>query len=159
MGLMLIAGLLAPPAANINEMHPGTSLCFGVAYSQEHMNKHPLQTVKALTVRVVKASEGPGSAVRLGVRANIRKGVYDTEMICDLEGHRLVCGVECDGGRATLRWNPHNPVGGITFINQSFAASGGCAHEKAEEIWVESRRGGDDVFRLKPMPEEICSLH
>ena len=80
--------------------------CFVRVYDADHLARHPLQKVSAMTL-LVDAEKVPEDAslnysFRLGLKYRNRNGAFDSSGNCGhadsaTSGH-LGCGVDCDGG-------------------------------------------------------------
>ncbi len=147
-------------------------VCFARAYSGPHMQSHPAQTVRLLTLKFSRNPYNPSTMLSLNIYAVLKRTTTDEKgeertinrpytnlMICDLAGNQLNCGVECDGGRATVSWSlEKNAKNEITFVNHGFVLHGGCGEDMKEgdEVFLTPTPGGDDVFTLFQHPEDHC---
>jgi hypothetical protein len=91
----LTLGLFATPASA--DRLKG---CYSARYSPAHMQAHPGQTPRFLSVRIT-----PGATTVFKVTARLRgkTGKWTESGICDKVGSKLDCSVECDGGGFTLQ--------------------------------------------------------
>lgn len=154
----------ANPFADLSDGNP---VCFERTYSDRHMEKHPLQTVKSLQMKYSLEPETSGNEfIYLDIRALIKRPegrrtkykIYSNSMGCGLRDGRLECGIDCDGGTATVAWDVHADGNEIWFRNQGFVMYGGCGSEvdMDDMIWLDPKKGGDDIFRLYRMNDKAC---
>lgn len=158
---------VASPFNNITESRP---VCFSREYSDQHLARHPKQTVQSMTMKFSKDANS-GEGIMLGINAKIKRvktlpsgdtitelKPYTTGMGCFLEGETLRCMIDCDGGSAKVTWNVTDKGNEIEFKNEGFVMYGGCGEEVNEEdtIWLDPVKGGDDVFRLFALPTNDC---
>lgn len=87
--------------------------CYGRSYSLNHLNEHPDQKVVDIAFshfpykqQLLGPSdsfhpypETPRFVARLDVWIKGQNNGWQTEAICEPEGDRLKCSIECDGGR------------------------------------------------------------
>lgn len=130
--------------------------CFGREYSAEQLRSRPLQTVRLLRAKLSRQDGSDAAfleieAVLKGAK-NLHK-LWRQFLICADDG---VCAVECDGGSVRLAGSAD---GGLSFHNQRFVLEGGCDGdgEEKETVFLDNKRGGDDLFRLARLPQEYCS--
>ncbi|MES3039022.1 MAG: hypothetical protein V4736_14035 [Bdellovibrionota bacterium] len=131
-------------------------LCFGREYSSLHLGLHPLKTVKKITARF---STEPQYNTKIMQLELILKGeqysykVFKAFMVCLPESGS--CHVECDGGSVYLKSSDDDKV---SVINQGFVAQGACGEDgqDLDTIFIEAKKDGDDVFKLKRLPSEFC---
>ncbi len=163
--LIILLSLL--PAALVNaspmsEITKDNPVCFERAYSERHMGSHPLQTVKSMQMKFhIDATTSPGSTY-LNIKAQIKKNrrykPYQTDMNCRMSATTLSCSIDCDGGTAKVEWETSGKDGEITFVNKGFIMYGGCGEETDPNdwIWLDPKKGGDDIFKLYKMPTNVC---
>jgi hypothetical protein len=144
-------------------------VCYGREYSAKHMESHPLQTVKQLKLKFYRDEYTNDTSAILEVKADLKREVkekdsgetytvikpYHTGMGCTLEGGSVNCAIDCDGGSASATWDMKKSGAEITFVNKGFVMFGGCG-EEGETIWLDPKKGGDDVFQLYQLPKEFC---
>jgi hypothetical protein len=99
--LALATSLLATPvtAAEIKG-------CYSVTYSKAHMQAHPGQTPRFLSVRIRRV--GADTIFEVGAKLRGKTGKWTEGGNCSVIGTRLDCGVECDGGGFVLRKSGNN---------------------------------------------------
>lgn len=153
----------ANPFENITPENP---VCFEREYTEGHMDRHPLQTVKQMTMKYSTEPRFEG-AVLLDIKALIKRpskkrytyNVYSTTMFCSLKTESLECSIDCDGGNATVAWDVQSGDGDeIVFKNKGFVMYGGCGSDvdMDDTIWLDAKKGGDDVFKLYRMDDNAC---
>lgn len=154
----------ANPLADLSAGHP---VCFEREYSDKHMAAHPLQTVKKMEMKASIVPELAGDEfIFLDIRALIKRPVgrgfqykvYSNGMGCGLKDNRLECGIDCDGGTATVAWDVTADEDQIWFRNKGFVMYGGCGSDvdMDDMIWLDPKKGGDDIFRLYRMNDKSC---
>lgn len=156
-------------AGPLKEVTVDQPICYGREYSESHMQKHPLQTVKQMRLKFYKDEYSSENSALLDIQAQIKRTITDSEgnsyetykpyssgMGCSENGNRLECSIDCDGGSAKVAWNVSRTKDEIIFRNQGFVMVGGCGDEENDTIWLDPKRGGDDVFRLYALPKEFC---
>ncbi len=160
LGLLVLAQAVF--AKTPAEVTYGEPQCYGREYTNAHMQKTPLQTVKKMDVKFYKYNQTE-EGILLDVTAQIKKDdvykQYSTSMYCTSESATsLRCGIECDGGSATITWDVKTVGNEILLKNNGFVMYGGCGEDVSEEdmIWLEDLKGGDDVFKLYALPAEYC---
>lgn len=158
---------LASPFDSLTKDHP---VCFGREYSTAHMAAHPLQTVKLLKLKFYKDEFAGSETSYLDIKAEIKREQTDKEsgekftvfkpyssgMSCFLKNDRLNCNIDCDGGSAKVAWNVTQKGNEVLFKNEGFVLVGGCGEDETDTIWLDPKKGGDDVFRLFALPSEFC---
>jgi hypothetical protein len=157
-------GAFANPIPGLTDAQP---VCYGREYSKSHLSKHPKQTVRQMKLKFSKEAEHHPS-VLMKVDAEIRREViqygekvqiykpYSTAMSCTVNGSKLECGIDCDGGHASVNFAITNAKNEILFKNEGFVMYGGCGDEADEMIFLQATKGGDDIFKLYPLPKEYC---
>ncbi len=177
MKIASLALLLLPTfsgyAASIDEVTESQPACYEREYSEQHMQSHPAQTVKKLRLKFYKNEYYSEDSLGLDVKALIKRTVEKTNflgkkvkrvvyrpfansMFCQVQGERLRCGIDCDGGSATIQWDIATKDREILMINKGFVLHGGCGEEEGETIWLTPTKGGDDVFKLYALPQHQC---
>jgi len=160
------AQVFANPFANVR---PNAPVCFGREYSTAHMNAHPNQTVRQMKVKASKEEWSGQSGLVLTINAEVKREVkpregepytifkpYGTVMTCAARADRLQCGIDCDGGSATVTWNVRQTGNELRFVNRGFIMYGGCGDDTDDYIFLNALKGGDDIFRLFPLPATYC---
>lgn len=165
--LMLILLVSTPAfAAPWAGLSKNNSLCYGREYTEAHMAKHPLQTVKTMKVRIDAPDEELNSGLLMYIDLKLKRTTtdgfdflkpYHSGMFCNQEGNNLFCGIECDGGSAVVSWSVKDNGKTITFRNNGFVVYGGCGEDVEESEYLEAAKGGDDVFVLYKLPQEYCA--
>lgn len=173
--LSLLASLTSLSHASIDDVRPGNPVCFQREYSDDHMKTNSLQTVKKMKLRFSQSDYHAPDTMALDVEAwvkrvktrttftgkKVSKIVYrpfSNVMFCQKEQNHLRCGVECDGGSAIIQWDISTKDREITLKNNGFVLHGGCDSDLAEgeTLWLEPKKGGDDIFRLYAVPMHQC---
>ena len=153
----------------------GQPQCYGREYSEAHMQSNTLQTVKKMDVKFYKYAPNE-PVVLMQVNAQIKRSKtvtnedgstetydvikpYANTLVCDAAGKtQLNCYIECDGGSATVSWDVKTVNKQLTFTNKGFIMYGGCGEDVDENdwVWLDNKKGGDDVFKLYALPAEYC---
>lgn len=173
--LLSLLATLVPTHASIDDVRPGNPVCYQREYSDDHMKANALQTVKKMKLRFSQSEYHTPDTLSLDVEAHIKKiktrttitgkkvskvvyRPFSNVMFCQREENQLRCGVECDGGSATIQWDIATKDREILLKNNGFVLHGGCGDElqEGETIWLDPKKGGDDVFRLYAMPKHQC---
>lgn len=170
--LFLSSNVFAASVQSVTESQP---VCFGREYSQAHMDKTPLQTVKKMSVKFRKTEPGADYLI-MDIEASVKTTkteTYDGEtfthevyksykngMVCNKTRQTTMeCYIECDGGRAGITWDAATASQKITFMNSGFMLYGGCGEGEEDMdnwLWLESVKGGNDIFNLYALPPEYC---
>lgn len=146
----------------------GKPLCYGREYSTNHMKDHPKQTVKKMRIKFSRSRDEVG--ILMDVQAGILQTPldpqsdfdivkpYENTMYCASSSPTsLECGIDCDGGHATVQWDVKTVNDELILKNEGFVLYGGCGDEQeGDMIWLAPQLGGDDVFKLKALPAEYC---
>lgn len=164
-------------AATVDSVTVDQPVCFGREYSEKHMAKAPLQTVKKMSVKIRKFPEADGGSLVMDVSALIKKDIteknedgttytystykpYVSALGCSkTSSTTLECYIDCDGGSAALTWDVKTAGQKVTLINNGFTLYGGCGEDEADMdnwLFLESVKGGDDVFELYSLPTQYC---
>lgn len=142
--------------------------CYSRQYSTEHMAKNPKQTVTAMAAKFyTETFSGSGDEDYqidlLKIQAKVKGSdkVYGVELACNKDGS---CFIDCDGPRVAARFSKNNP--GSMLIDNSEGSLVldplTCGDDVSEEeleamnVWLKGTKGGDDIFRLDPMPDYQC---
>lgn len=152
----------------------GVEACFGRVYDARHLKEHPKQRVTGFHVfrdftpdpnseieqetreQMIK-DDGTNGYVNVTafVRFRDRKGVFSHMLSCRrMEGGKVFCGIECDGGSFNLR-----PSGSSLLVdNNGFVVVGGCGGNEEEQAHPEFVAPGadDKTFRLDRQPVAQC---
>ena len=128
--------------------------CFLRVYSDGHMKKNPNQTVKIMSI----AFEG---AARAGVDAGATAGVnvwfrdnarnYQAFMLCGPDGDKFWCGVECDGGGATIKWRSKDR---ILLTTTGFYVDADCG--EGDMRLVKDTGAASTTYRLDRVAIDQC---
>lgn len=162
-------------AAAITDATADQPVCFGREYSEAHMNKNTLQTVKKMTLKFSKDDVGGGYMMNIDAQikktefvtlddgtqeTNVLYKPYTSGMYCQVDGKTsLNCFIDCDGGTAAVSWEVATAKNEITFTNKGFQLYGGCGEDELDSsnwIWLDPAKGGDDVFKMYALPSQYC---
>lgn len=129
-------------------------LCFGREYAAAHLRARPLQTVRLFRAKLSKQADTEGSflsveAVLKGER-NEHK-LWKQFLVCSDNG---TCAVECDGGSVSLA---SLRDGSLSLRNNRFVLEGACDGGEKKTVFLDNKRGGDDLFELHRLPAEFCA--
>ena len=127
--------------------------CYERVYDARHLADHPSQHVESMRIRFFRraGADTVAAVMNLRFREGSRRyrqpaATYVAGFICMREGNRVMCGVECDGGRVSLRFTGRAP-GELTLdASEGFAMSPSCPDE--EHIERFNPRPDDRVFLL-----------
>lgn len=167
--------LLSSSAAFANPAKLATAeqpVCYAATYSKDHMQKHPLQTVKSMKFMFSKEEWNDADSALLNITADVKVqrlsaaseqpvyvyAPYQQTMSCQTQGETLFCGIDCDGGSGIVSWTAKGSGDQITFTNNGFVMYGGCGEDVPEEVYIQSKKGGDDIFNLKRQPDNACQV-
>lgn len=143
-------------------------ICYGWSYSLDHMAANPQQSVKTFATRFYRM-KNTGDTIYLAIdvdlqRLNKKKKIsykrFHSGMHCTLSSAEaaLECRIECDGGRAKVKWDVASlDHQSITFENEGFVLGGTCGDGRGEFLRLEPTVGGDDVFKLERMSDADCA--
>ena len=162
--LVLLAALLLSPPSLAEDEIPFRDLlggvtveqplCFGREFSADQLRARPLQTVSLLRAKLSKQAESDGAYLEVEAvlkGAKNKHKLWRQFFVCADDG---VCAVECDGGSVRLTGSND---GGLTLHNNRFVLEGGCDGDDKETVFLDNKRGGDDLFRLHRLPHEYCA--
>lgn len=150
----------------------GQPVCYAATYSKDHMKKHPLQTVKSMKFKFSKDEYSSEDSTILNITADVKVQLmsaenekpvfvyapYQQSMSCQTSGDTLFCGVECDGGSGVVSWTAKGSGDQITFKNNGFVMYGGCGELVPKEVYIENKKGGDDIFNLERQSDKTCQI-
>jgi hypothetical protein len=130
--------------------------CFVRQYTDDHMRKNPNQVVESIAIRF----EGPATNKRTtGEWGDVTAYFNDTPtkftqtLVCSSYDFSHWCGVECDGGRAEVRWKDPDT---ILLTTEGFAVSGGCDSAETEMRYIKDKTEGFTTFRLNRAAMDSC---
>lgn len=150
MAARLVAGLFfagAPVAAQSITQHFGTQIdsCFQRFYSASHLAQHPSQKVEAIQLSHFNEDSAGMAGSDLMLRLSVRlrgQFAWTTPVLCNRNGNRLSCGIECDGGRFYV----------VPKDGSSLLITGGS------DIYFTDCDAGDQVLIREP-DDKIFLLH
>lgn len=133
-------------------------MCFSRAYSQDHLDQHPKQSVRSMKAKVyVHNDKYTKDLVILAIAAKLKddsKRTYRQAMSCQEVDGRVNCFVDCDGGSVDIAEITKD---GVKLKNNGVVVRGGCGSDEGEITrFLEDVPGGDDVFVMKRAPVESC---
>jgi hypothetical protein len=138
----------------LNELSPNNSLCFSKHYSQSHLAQNHSQTVSKIQLKFYK-NQYTTNWIALELRTTLKshgEHNFSNTMSCYDKGGYLHCGIDCDGGQATISWDP-STTDQVLFRNLGkIVIHGGCGNTSAKfEDWIYLRNlpQGDDTFSLE----------
>jgi len=143
--------------------------CYTRTYTAEELAGRDKQQVTAMSVKLYDQSYnfgefGEGNSFKaLKIQATVRgdKKVYGVVMSCNDSG---MCGIDCDGPRTQLQWST-STSGSIVidarnengnYISLDPFTCGDDENIEYANIALNGLAGGDDLFRLDPMPSHQC---
>lgn len=126
--------------------------CYGREYNNEHMARHPKQTVQKIQAKFETEVEynTPFLALEITLKGDNNQYKNYRAAFIQIEGNRW--GIECDGGTVTTEFNKK---GNLVLINNEFVIESECDGEEVTTI-LAALKGGDDVFEMVPLPSEFC---
>lgn len=139
--------------------------CYSREYSAKHMDLHPKQTVVKIAAKLFYESWGwngeeNNNLALLKIQAQVKNdsNTYGVTLACSEESG--LCAIDCDGPSVVARWSKNN-LGSLLIDNSMGNLTLDpltCDDEtfEAASLWLKSTRGGDDIFRLDPMPDYQC---
>lgn len=137
--------------------------CYGRTYSLQHQKKHPAQKTVDIAISHFPSRQQllgmnspyqpypdtPRFVAKLDVWLKGQSNGWQTDAYCEPDGNRLVCGIECDGGRFYLEGRND---GKLLITGGSDLDFNQC--DAGERIL---RRAPDDnAFLLSPIPQSHC---
>ena len=149
--------LLAWPLAVLAE--GPASGCWARNYDAEHLAAHPEQVAAWLSLAILGKNEAGETEARLRIAlANQGRAategmggqILDQHLICGDWGHGPACGVECDGGQASVAEGP----GGTLVLTTGRLLVGGEGCEG--EFDIVERLGEPVTYRLERAAPGDC---
>ncbi|MBX3022372.1 MAG: hypothetical protein KF799_11930 [Bdellovibrionales bacterium] len=141
--------------AGVTEKSPA---CFARAYDKRHLAAHPKQSVRQIKVKLkVMSFEGIPRPLPIIALQVLRKGenrTWTNNINCQDYGQGVICGVECDGGSVSVLKRDRAT---LVLKNNGVLLYGGCGAQDADTIFLEGKKGGDDLFALPQVSPEICA--
>lgn len=174
-GVALLAGIsLGDPARSqsgfelaLDSHFNSYKSCYGRVYSSEHLRKHPRQKVREITLshfpnrQEMLGMDSPyqpyPDTPRLVLRISVLvdgesyhdASVWTDEALCEPDGKRLHCSLECDAGRFYVESRKGSLLitgGGDLYFDQ-------C--DSGQKVLM--RQPDDKSFLLHPLPLSHCS--
>ena len=153
LGILMMA-VVAASTARADDISLDLPACYERVYDQRHLAEHPQQHVRAMRIRFFMRPDSQivGAVMNLQFRDGSRRyrepqQTYVAGFECRREGGRVWCGVECDGGRVSLRFSGRAPGEIMLDASEGFVMSGSCPDESRVERF--NPRPDDRVFRLR----------
>jgi hypothetical protein len=147
---LALAALLTPSAAfadfatdYFGNAASAANLCYVRAYSDNHLARHPQQTVTHIALSPAAFAPEPpmrGLDVHVMVRGNDEQ--FSGAGYCDVEPDRLICGMEGDAGSFVLTGEKPGQV------RLTVGAWGMSFEGESGFVTLEGDRGDDRVFLL-----------
>ena len=166
LALTAAAGFYAQADLKLADAFAGVTVnkpaCFTRSYDAGHLRSHPKQTVQRIKIKLrqwkYSRQSEPTPMLAIQVKRKGQKKVWTNNIACmDYDQSKnVLCAVECDGGSVEIL--SRNAQGELVLKNNGVLLYGGCgAGEGQKTIYLESREGGDDVFRLNQDDEQACA--
>ncbi|MCP5072563.1 MAG: hypothetical protein GY947_04615 [Rhodobacteraceae bacterium] len=108
--------------------------CFLRNYTDSHLAKNHNQTVRMISIAfegAARAAVDAGGTAGVNVRFRESNRGYQAFMLCDPSGNPLWCGVECDGGSATIKWRSKDQ---ILLTTKGFYVDSDCGEGDMREV-------------------------
>lgn len=130
--------------------------CYARTYDAKHLADHPQQKVTAMELRLVLRTVGSdddsarGHLFQMRVKMRGSKPIMSGVGPCMVEGGKVFCGIECDGGGVFAKKRDDGSLV-VSFDDMwGIRLSDGCGEEEEER--AELLPGKDDkAFRLDPV--------
>ncbi len=108
--------------------------CFKRIYTDSHLANNPNQTVRMMSIAFAGAARaavdvGDSAGVNVQFRDSSRN--YQAFMLCHPGQSPLWCGVECDGGGATIKWRSRDQ---ILLTTSGFYVDADCGEGEMREV-------------------------
>lgn len=161
-GAETVVPVLAPELAALFPAEANATLCYARKYDASHMAAHPDQKVTGITIRLVNRlvtdesdDMAQGTLFQLEVRRRGDRETLEASGPCMVEGGKVFCGVECDGGGLYAKKRDDGSLL-LSFDDMwGIRMTPDCGDE--EEDAKELLPGKDDkAFRLDPLPASAC---
>ncbi|WP_422023584.1 hypothetical protein [Roseibium sp.] len=137
--------------------------CYGRTYSLQHQKDHPAQNTVDIAISHFPSKQEllgmdspfqpypdtPRLVVKLDVWMKGQNEGWQTDAICDPDGNRLLCQIECDGGRFFLEGRSDDKLvlTGGTDLDFNQCDAGDRVLQRAPD---------DGTFHLTPIPLSHC---
>lgn len=151
----LLALLLAPLLGGAGIATAETA-CFARDYTQDHMARDSAQRVDSLRLLFdgnARNSQKIGVVAQVAAKFRDDQSQFLTEyLICDPDGPRAWCAVECDGGGMAITWEGRDL---ITLTTRGFNVDAECGRGTNTRN-VRDAGGGVTVFKLRRTGPAAC---
>ena len=130
--------------------------CFARHYDTEHLRKNPNQVINSIAIRFEGPATDKSNTGEWGdttVFFNGSNTKYTQTLYCSSYGGSHYCGVECDGGRAEIKWKDRDT---IYLTTDGFVVSGGCDDAASDTRLVKDKTDGFTTFRLNRASMDNC---